>query len=69
MAVLNKFRNFLFTIMFQLTTADKEYRMITYKMYKTFYVRSKRSQNSFLWNAQGPCGFPGDTKTLFGGNF
>ena len=69
MAVLNKFRNFLFTIMFQLTSPDKKNRINTYRMYKTFYVRSNRSQNSFLWNAQGPCGFPGDTETLFGGNF
>ena len=43
MAVLNKFRNFLFTVMFQLTTADKEYRMNTYRMYKTFYIRFVRS--------------------------
>lgn len=69
MAVLNKFRNFLFAIMFQLTSPDKKYRMNTYRMYKTFYVRSNRSQNSFLWNAQGPCEFPEGIETLFGGNF
>ena len=69
MAVLNKFRNFLFAIMFQLTSTNKKYRMNTYRMYKTFYVRSNRSQNSFLWNAQGPCEFPGSTEKLFGGNF
>lgn len=62
MAVLNKFRNFLFAIMFQLTTADKEYRMNTYKMYKTFYIRFARSQKLFLWNAQWPSGFPGSSE-------
>mgnify|MGYP007038510028 CR=1 FL=1 len=59
MAVLNKFRNFLFAIMFQLTTADKEYRMNTYK---TFYIRFVRSPKLFLWNAQWPSGFPGSTE-------
>ena len=56
MAVLNKFRNFLFAIMFQLTSPDKKYRMNTHRMYKTFY------QKLFLWNAQWPSGFPGSTE-------
>lgn len=38
MAVLNKFRNFLFTVMFQLTSLCEKCRMNTYRMYKAFYV-------------------------------
>ena len=65
MAVLNKFRNFLFTIMFQLTRRSKKCRINTYRMYKTFYIRSNRWQIRSSGMRKGPADFGKHRETVW----